>query len=172
MTADSSPVHLPPEELAAWLNQRVDGTLMGKLGIRAVEVGPQRAVAELDVGPGVKTLTGHVHAGAMMSLADSTATYLAVASIEGSYVDLDRFPVAISLSSQIVGNVQEGVLRAEAVVVHGGRTFVVVETRVSSGEGRLLALVNTTHFVRDGGPRRHRGHGDSSASPDSVEDAR
>ena len=32
MTADSSPVHLPPQELAAWLNQRVDGTLMGQLG--------------------------------------------------------------------------------------------------------------------------------------------
>jgi len=73
MTADSSPVHLPPKELADWLNQRVDGTLMGKLGIRAVEVGPQRAVAELDVGPGIKTLTGHVHAGAMISLAYMTS---------------------------------------------------------------------------------------------------
>ena len=27
-------------------------------------------------------------------------------------------------------------------------TLIVVETRVTSGEGRLLALVNTTHFVR------------------------
>ena len=153
MTTDSSPVHLPPKELAAWFNQRVDGTLMAQLGIRAVEVGPQRAVAELDVGPGVMTRTGQVHAGAMMSLADTTATYLAVAFIEGSYDDSDRFPVAIGLSSQIVGNVQEGVLRAEAVVVHGGRTLVVVETRVTSGEGRLLAVVNTTHFNRNGGAR-------------------
>ena len=164
MTADSSPVHLPPQELAAWLNQRVDGTLMGQLGIRAVEVGPQRAVAELEVGPGVMTRTGRVHAGAMMSLADTTATYLAVAFIEGSYDSLDRFPVTIGLSSQIVGNVQERVLRAEAAVVHGGRTLVVVETRVSSADGRLLAAVNTTHFVRSDGPRRHRGHGDSSTS--------
>jgi acyl-coenzyme A thioesterase PaaI-like protein len=70
--------------------------------------------------------------------------------------------VAIGLSSQIVGNVQEGVLRAEATVVHGGRTLVVVETRVSNAEGRLLAIVNTTHFIRSDGPRRHGGHGDSS----------
>ncbi len=161
MSVDSSPTHLAPEDLAVWLNERVDGTLMGQMGIRAVEVGPQRAVAELEVNSGVRTLTGHVHAGAMISLADTTATYMAVAFIEGSYVDLERFPVAIGLSSQIVGNVQEGILRAEAVVIHGGRTLVVVETRVTSGERRLLAIVNSTHFVRDGGRRddaRNRRH--------------
>ncbi len=161
MSVDSSPTHLAPEDLAEWLNDRVDGTLMGQMGIRAVEVGPQRAVAELEVHSGVRTLTGHVHAGAMISLADTTATYMAVAFIEGSYVDLERFPVAIGLSSQIVGNVQEGILRAEAVVIHGGRTLVVVETRVTSGERRLLAIVNSTHFIRDGGRRddaRNRRH--------------
>ena len=88
MSVDSSPTHLAPENLAVWLNERVDGTLMGQMGIRAVEVGPQRAVAELEVDSGVRTLTGHVHAGAMISLADTTATDMAVAFIEGSYVDL------------------------------------------------------------------------------------
>ena len=137
MTTDSSPVDLPPpldlppKELAAWLNEGVEGTLMEPMGIRAIEVGPQRAVAEFEVGSGVKTRTGYVH-------------------IKGSYVDRDRFPVAIGLTSQIVSNVQEGLVRAEAQVVHGGRTLIVVETRVTSGEGRLLALVNTTHFVRSG----------------------
>ncbi len=154
MATDPSPVHLPPPldlpptELAAWLNDRVEGTLMEPMGIRAIEVGPQLAVAEFEVGSGVKTRTGYVHAGAMMSLADTIATYLAVAHIKGSYDNRDRFPVAIGLTSQIVSNVQEGLVRAEAHVVHGGRTLIVVETRVTSGEGRLLALVNTTHFVR------------------------
>ena len=143
-----TPTDLPPKELADWINEGVEGTLMGPLGIRAIEVGPQRAVAELEVGPGVMTRTGYVHAGAMMSLADTIATYLAVAHIKGSYDDLDRFPVAIGLSSQIVSNVQEGTIRAESQVIHGGRTLIVVETRVTSGDGRLLAMVNTTHFVR------------------------
>ena len=151
MATEPSPVDLPPKELADWLNESVGGTLMEPLGIRAIEVGPQRAVAEFEVGPGVLTRTGYVHAGAMMSLADTIATYLAVAHIKGSYDDLDRFPVAIGLSSQIVSNVQEGTIRAESQMVHGGRTLIVVETRVTSGDGRLLASVNTTHFVR--GPR-------------------
>ena len=151
MSTDSSPANLAPAEMAAWLNDRVDGTLMGLLGIHAVEVGPQRAVAELEVHDGVKTRIGYVHAGAMLSLADTTATYLTIAAIKGSFLDPARFPVAIGISSQIVSNVQQGVIRAEAAVVHGGRTLVVVETRVSSAEGRLLALVTSTHFVRDSG---------------------
>ena len=151
MSTDSLPADLTPAELAAWLNDRVDGTLMGLLGIRAVEVGPQRAVAELEVHDGVRTRIGHVHAGAMLSLADTTATYLAVAAIKGSFLDPAGFPVAIGISSQIVSNVQEGVIRAEATVVHGGRTLVSTTTKVRSAEGRLLAMVTTTHFVRDGG---------------------
>jgi len=142
---------MTPEDLAAWLNERFDGTLMGHMGVRVVEVGPQRAIADMEVHPGVKTMTNYVHAGAMISLADTTATFTAVAFIKGSYVDLERFPVAIGLSSQIVSNTQEGVIRAESTIIHGGRTLVVVETRISSGEGRLLAIVNSTHFVRNSG---------------------
>ena len=151
MTVNSSPNHMAPEDVTAWLNERFDGTLMGHTGIRMVEVGPQRAIAEMEVRPGVMTLTGYVHAGAMISLADTAATFVAVASIKGSYVDLERFPVAISLSSQIVSNTQEGVIRAESTVIHAGRTLVVVGTRVTSDEGRLLATVNSTHFVRNSG---------------------
>ncbi|MCH7787096.1 MAG: PaaI family thioesterase [Chloroflexi bacterium] len=153
MTVDSSPNQLAPEDLAAWLNERFDGTLMGHMGIRMMEVGPQRAIAEMEVHSGVKTMTGHVHAGAMISLADTAATFAAVASIQGSYLELERFPVAIGLSSQIVSNTQEGTIRAESTVVHGGRTLIVVETRVTSSEGRLLAIVNSTHFVRNSGPK-------------------
>ena len=154
MTKDASPVDLSPQDLAAWLNEQVDGTLMGHLGIRAVEVGSQRAVTELDVHPRCQDADRPRPCGrALLSLADTTATYLAVASIGGSYIDLARFPVAIGLSSQIIGNVQDGVLRAESTLVHGGRTLLVVETRVTSAPGRLLATVNSTHFVRDSGVR-------------------
>jgi len=99
--------------------------------------------------PDVMTLTGHIHAGAMIWLADSTATFVAVAFIKGSYVELDRFPVTIGISSQIVSNTQHGAIRAESTVSHGGRTLVTVDTRVTTDEGRLLAIVTSTHFVRN-----------------------
>lgn len=91
--------------------------------------------------------SGFVHTGAMLSLADATATFAAMVAKESGF-DPERFPAAVGLSSQIVGNVQEGVLRAESVVTHPGRTLVVVETRVISDSGRLLALVTTTHSIR------------------------
>jgi acyl-coenzyme A thioesterase PaaI-like protein len=62
--------------------------------------------------------------------------------------DPARFPFAIGLASQIVGNVGDGVLRAESVVTHPGRTLVIVETRVTSDGGKLLTLITTTHLIR------------------------
>lgn len=114
-----------------------------------LEVGPERAIAEMEALPDVMTLTGHIHAGAMIWLADSTATFVAVAFIKGSYVELDRFPVTIGISSQIVSNTQHGAIRGESTVSHGGRTLVTVDTRVTNDEGRLLAIVTSTHFVRN-----------------------
>lgn len=147
MAADTWPADLSPEALASWLNQFTAGTLIAHLGIRLVEVGAKRAVGELPVHPGVCLRGGLVHTGSMLSLADTVATFAAMAA-KGSGFDPGRFPAAIGLSSQIVGNVQEGVLRAESVVPHPGRTLVVVETRVTTSTGRLLALVTTTHLIR------------------------
>lgn len=150
MSDKAWPADQAPEALAAWLNARHGGTLMGHLGLRVLAVHADRAVAELAVHPGVCTPTGHVHAGAMLALADSAATYAAVAATGGG-LDPAGFPVAIALASHIVGNVQHGTLRVESVVAHRGRTLVVVESRVTADDGRLLALVTTTHFVRPGG---------------------
>jgi hypothetical protein len=57
-------------------------------------------------------------------------------------------PVAVSISTQIVGNVQEGILRSESTVAHPGRTLVAVTTRITANGGKLLALVNSSHFIR------------------------
>ena len=92
MSEHSPQNEMAPEDVVAWLNKRFNGTLMGQIGIKMLEVGPERAIAEMEALPDVMTMTGHIHAGAMISLADSTATFAAVAFIKGSYVDLDRFP--------------------------------------------------------------------------------
>lgn len=149
MGDEAWPTDAAPEALAAWLNERHAGTLMGHLGLRMVAVSAARAVAELPVHPGVCTPTGHVHAGAIVALADSAATYAAIAATGGN-LEATRFPLAVAVASQLVGNVQQGTLRVESVVAHRGRTLVVVESRVTAEDGRLLALVTTTHLVRGG----------------------
>ena len=149
MSEHSPQNEMAPEDVVAWLNGRFNGTLMGQIGIKMLEVGPERAIAEMEALPDVMTMTGHIHAGAMISLADSTATFAAVAFIKSSYVDLDRFPVAIGISSYIVSNTQHGAIHAESTVSLVGRTLVTVDTRVTTDEGRLLAIVTSTHFVRN-----------------------
>ncbi len=145
------PKDLSPQELAQWLNgQYGDDTLMNRLKMRVVEVGPERAVVELPVHSGLYTPHRYIHAGVMLSLADTAATLASVAAYRGE-LEAEQLPVAVSISSQIVGNIREGLLVAEATVAHPGRTLVAAVTRVTDGGGRLLALVNSTHFVRPRG---------------------
>jgi acyl-coenzyme A thioesterase PaaI-like protein len=83
----------------------------------------------------------------MVSLADTSATFAAMAVSERA-VPLEEMPVAVSISSQIVGNVQEGTLRSESTVTHPGRTLMAVTTRITADGGKLLALVNSSHYIR------------------------
>ena len=142
------PKDLSPQELAVWLNSQYgEETLMNRLKMRVLEVGPDRAVVELPVHPGLYTPHQYIHAGVMISLADTAATLASVAAYRGELSE-EQLPVAVSISSQLVANIRDGLLVAEATVPHPGRTLLAATTRVTDGEGRLLALVNSTHFVR------------------------
>lgn len=142
------PKDLSPQDLAEWLNRQYgEETLMNRLKMRVLEVGPERAVVELPVHPGLYTPHRYIHAGVLISLADTAATLASVAAYRGDLAP-EQLPVAVSISSQIVANIQEGLLVAEATIPHPGRTLVAASTRITDGDGRLLALVNSTHFVR------------------------
>ena len=145
------PLNLPPNALAEWVNARLDGTLMGPLGIRAVSIGAEGSITNLEVQPQVTTPMGYVHGGATVALADSTATWTAIAALEADLADPMEFPLAINISCQLIGNVMEGVISARSQVTHLGRYITTVSTNVTAESGRLLALVNTTHYVRKTG---------------------
>ena len=141
------PVDLSPDALARWVEDHFEGTLMGLLKMQVIEVSKTRAVVELPVHAGLTAPSGHIHAGSMVSLADTSATFAAMAALQRS-LTLEEMPVAVNISSQIVGNIKEGTLRSESTVVHPGRTLVVVTTRITTVGGKLLALVNSSHFNR------------------------
>ena len=142
------PKDLSPQELAEWLNKQYgEETLMNHLKMRVVEAGSERAVVELPVHNGLYTPHRYIHAGVMLSLADTAATIASIAAYRGD-LEPEQFPVAVSISSQIVANIQDGLLVAEATIPHPGRTLMAAATRITDGDGKLLALVNSTHFVR------------------------
>ncbi|HLZ71379.1 MAG TPA: PaaI family thioesterase [Dehalococcoidia bacterium] len=122
---------------------------METLGYRLLAADAEHAVAELPFSDATAQLTGLFHTGALLALADSTATYLCLQNVYpgGAIDDPARFPLAIQISANLVRNTNRGSAFAEARLRHRGRTTLVVETHVRDGEDRTLAIVTTTHLV-------------------------
>jgi len=120
-------------------------TLADLLGIETVEDSAERVVARLTIREYHKTPTGVVHSGAILSLADNCATFMANrANNDGP--NPDAFMVLIDLHSTMLGNQSEGVLTAESRVVRCGRRVTVIRTVVTGGNEKTLADVTTTHI--------------------------
>jgi uncharacterized protein (TIGR00369 family) len=130
------------------MRERIANTFIELLGIRLVEVSQERAIGEMQFMPSLQQLTGVFHAGALIALADSTATFACMYWLQEAGGDQPgAFPFTIQLSTNLLRNTRHGMVRAEAVPVHRGRSTQVVETRVSDDDGRLLLVVTTTHLV-------------------------
>ena len=115
--------------------------LMQHLGMRLVEVGPERVVAELEVGERLTTLGGAVHGGTLMALADT-------AGAAGTVANGVRTATLESKTNFFAAG-RAGLIRAEAVALHRGRRTHVWQTRVTDASGRLLSLTIQTQMVLD-----------------------
>jgi 1,4-dihydroxy-2-naphthoyl-CoA hydrolase len=116
----------------------------GGLAFDIVECAEQVCVSHMAVTEHMLNPFGTVHAGALLWLADVTATALALgceAPVEGGA----GFPLAINLHASLLGNVRAGEVRAEARFVRKGKRVSVVRTQVTGAEGQLLVEVTTTH---------------------------
>jgi 1,4-dihydroxy-2-naphthoyl-CoA hydrolase len=118
------------------------GDIVLALDLTPVEAGDGHAVMKMPYGPNTRQWTGVFAAGALISLADVTAT-MACSSPD----DDGRFPFSVQLSVNLLRNTNTGTATAEARLVHAGRSMKVVETAVRDDEGRVLALVTSTHLV-------------------------
>jgi 1,4-dihydroxy-2-naphthoyl-CoA hydrolase len=101
-------------------------------------------ISRMPVSAGILNPYGVVQAGAMIWLADVTASVLAMQDqpVENNG---KGFPLAIDLHSTLLGNQRDGVIRAEARFVRRGRKIIVIRTRITGNDDRLLAEVTTTH---------------------------
>ena len=101
--------------------------------------------SRMPVTEGILNPLGTVQAGAMLWMADVTATIMAIGKTEIG-ADGKGFPLAIDLHTTLLGNQGQGEIRAEARIVRRGKRIIVVRTRVTGDQGRLLAEVTTTHI--------------------------
>lgn len=104
----------------------------------------ERVVSRMPVSRGALNPYGTIQAGAMIWLADVTATVLAIGSTQID--DTGRgFPLAINLNANLLSNQRGGEVRAEARFVRQGKRVSVVRTQVLGVGDRLLAEVTTNH---------------------------
>jgi 1,4-dihydroxy-2-naphthoyl-CoA hydrolase len=121
-------------------------TYEGSIEFTVTERGTDRVVSEMPIGPGITNPFGVVHAGAMLWLADVTATMLVIGDAQPTE-GMTGFPLAINLAANFIGNQRDGTLIAVASFVKKGRTVSVVRTEVRGANNRLLADVTTSHVL-------------------------
>lgn len=125
-------------------NARSAGHLPGLLGIHIQAVGQGRVEAELPVRPDLMAPNGFLHAGSVVTLADTAAGYGCVAHLPDGATGF----TTIELKSNHLGTAREGTVSCVASAVHLGRTTQVWDVVVSHREsGRTLALFRCTQMV-------------------------
>src|SRR5919108_1580196 len=127
---------------ATAMQERLKGLFADTLGMRFVEVTPERVRAELDVREELCTVPGIMHGGAIMGFADT---------LGGVATSLNLPPGAgtttIESKTNFLAAARTGqTIRGECVPLHKGKQTLVWQTRVTV-EDRLVALVTQTQIV-------------------------
>ena len=129
--------------LAAQIQERLKGILPELLGIKLVEVTPDKVVATLLVRPELCTTGGILHGGTIMAFADTLGAVGTFANMPPGYTT-----ATIESKTNFVGGAPEGAtVTGETTPVHKGRTTQVWQTRVTNAEGKLVALVTQTQIL-------------------------
>lgn len=125
-------------------NQRGAAMLPGHLGIVITQMQDGEVRAEMPVRTEVMAPNGFLHAGSIVTLADTCAGYGCLNSLpEGA----SGF-TTIELKSNHLGTARDGVVICAARAVHSGRTTQVWDATVTHREsGKTLALFRCTQMV-------------------------
>jgi 1,4-dihydroxy-2-naphthoyl-CoA hydrolase len=126
------------------------GTLPGLLGVVLVRVAAGAADARLPLRPELLAPNGFVHAGTVVTLADTACGMGCLASLPA---EAESF-TTIELKANFVRTAPgDQTLTCAARMVHGGRSTQVWDATVTrEGDGRPVALFRCTqHLLRAGG---------------------
>jgi 1,4-dihydroxy-2-naphthoyl-CoA hydrolase len=137
---------MTPQEFAQRLNRLYAGTMMQDMEM--LHAGEGRARGRVEFKPHLRQLTGLFHAGAIMGLADTTATAAAMWEVnpDGEFRP-ELFPLSIQVSTNLIRNTDRGALTAEAELVHRGKSTMVADVRVTDDQSRLIAKATVTLLV-------------------------
>jgi 1,4-dihydroxy-2-naphthoyl-CoA hydrolase len=136
--------HYNPERTAAYYNQLGIDFLPALLGIKVVDVGQGFLRAELDVRKALFAPNGFLHAGTVVTLADTACGYGCSAHLPAGAKGF----TTIELKSNHLGTAREGAIEVEAKAAHLGRTTHVWDAEVRHKDtGKTIALFRCTQMI-------------------------
>ena len=125
-------------------NRRGQGKLPGHLGLVITELDKTVVRAEMLVAEHLMAPNGFLHAGSLVTLADTCCGYGCVVNLPAG---ANGF-TTVELKSNHLGTALEGTVRCEAKPVHLGRTTQVWDAVVSHVEtGKTLVMFRCTQMV-------------------------
>jgi len=126
------------------LNEIGIGKLPGHLGIVITHVSETEMKAELAVNDKVMAPNGFLHAGTVVTLADTLAGYGCIVNLPPGAVGF----TTIELKSNHLGTALEGTIVGSAKPVHLGKTTQVWDATVTRKEsGKTIALFRCTQLI-------------------------
>jgi uncharacterized protein (TIGR00369 family) len=118
--------------------------LPGHLGIVVTHVAVGEVRAELAVRPLLMAPNGFLHAGSVVTLADTSAGYGCLSSLPAGASGF----TTVELKSNHLGTARDGTIDCHAKAVHLGKTTQVWDAVVSHREtGKTIALFRCTQMV-------------------------
>jgi 1,4-dihydroxy-2-naphthoyl-CoA hydrolase len=125
-------------------NQRGETYLPGLLGIVVTSVEKGSLHAELAVQKLHLAPNGYLHAGTVVTLADTACGYGCVVSLPEGATNF----TTIELKSNFLGTAREGVIECEAKIIHAGRNTQVWDALVRHRDtGKLIATFRCTQMI-------------------------
>ena len=120
------------------------GRLPGKLGIVITQADPGAIQAELAIDATLMAPNGFLHAGSVVTLADTSAGYGCISNLPAG---ANGF-TTVELKSNHLGTARDGTVECTATAVHLGRTTQVWDAVVTHREsGKTIALFRCTQMV-------------------------
>lgn len=125
-------------------NLQSQNRLPGHMGIVVTQVGEGELHAELQVADHLMAPNGYLHAGTVVTLADTTAGFGCLANLPEGAASF----TTIELKSNHLGTARDGVVSCVARLAHGGRTTQVWDATVTHRDtGKTLAMFRCTQMI-------------------------
>jgi uncharacterized protein (TIGR00369 family) len=125
-------------------NQRGVDNLPGHLGLLVTHAEPSEVRAQLAVKPATLAPNGYLHAGTVVSLADTCAGYGCLLNLPQGATGF----TTVELKSNHLGTALEGIIECVAKPAHLGRTTQVWDAVVRHQDtGKTIALFRCTQML-------------------------